>query len=118
MTAKACVELVKLLVMIWQMAGSLPLRTQPPGVPLVWSRLAPSSNLGLGQKLFVRSAVGGGGGAATATDRSSMSITPKVVSGPPDTRAARNFTAPGGTVKSSLRLVKPEPTIAPCQPAL
>src|SRR6516164_3677754 len=118
MTAKAWVGLVKLLVMTWQMAGSVPLRTQPSGVPLVWSRLDPSSNLGLGQKLFVSSATGGGATAATATDRSSMSITPKVVSGPPDTRAARSFTAPGGTSTCSLRLVNPEPTIAPCQPAL
>src|SRR5579862_8242712 len=118
MTAKAWVGLVKLLVMTWQMLVSLPLRTQPAGVPLVWSRLAPSSNLGLGQKLFVKSAVGGGAVGASATDRSSISMTPKVVWGPPDTRAARIFTAPGGTTNTSLRLVNPEPTIAPCQPAL
>src|SRR5579862_1915298 len=118
MTAKAWVGLVKLLVMTWQMLVSLPLRTQPAGVPLVWSRLTPISNLGLGQKLLARSAGGGGAVGASATDRSSMSMTPTVVSGPPDTRAARNLTAPDGTTNSWLRLVNPEPTIAPCQPAL
>ena len=35
MTAKAWVGLVKLFVMTWQMVGSLPLRTQPAGVPFV-----------------------------------------------------------------------------------
>src|SRR5690242_7042541 len=118
MTAKAWVGLVKLLVMTWQMLGSLPVRAQPPGVPVVWSRLAPSSNLGLGQKLLVKSAVGGGAVAARATERSSRSMTPIVVCGPPDTRAARIFAAPEGTTNTSLRLVNPEPSIAPCHPAL
>src|SRR5579864_7746077 len=118
MTAREWVGLVKLLVMTLQIVASLPLRTQPVGVPLVASRPVPSSNLGLGQKLLARSGGGGGAVGARATERSSMSMTPKVDSGPPDTRAARIFTAPAGTTRSWLRLVNPEPTIAPCQPAL
>src|ERR1700757_5001966 len=96
------------------MVPSLPPLFQPFGVPLVWSRLMPSSKFGLGQKLPAKRGGCGGG----ATERSSISMTPTVAEGPPDTKEPRIFTPPGGTTNAWTCLVNTELAIAPCQPAL
>src|SRR5438876_6631747 len=111
MTASAWVGLVELLVVTWSMPASLPPLFQPLGVPLVWSRLTPSSKFGLGQKLPARR--GGWGGGAIV--RSSISMTPTVDEGPPDTSDTRILTPPGGTTNAWLRLVNAELAIVPCQ---
>src|SRR6266700_8263023 len=96
------------------MLVSLPAAVQLVGVPLVWSKLRQTSNIGFGQKLPGRIAGCCGG----ATDRSSMSMTPVVAEGPPDTSETRIFTALGGTTNGWFRRVNPDPAMAPCQPAL
>src|SRR5260221_1621788 len=96
------------------MVVSPPARFQFVGVPVGTSRVVPSSNDGLTQKLPKSKFATG----ERATDKSSMTITPVMDWSPPDTSEQRIFTAPSGTDKEPLRLVKVESAILLTQPGL
>src|SRR5260370_40753543 len=96
------------------MLVSLPAAVQLAGVPLVWFKLVPASNIAFGQKLPGRMA-GCCGGAA---DRSSTSVTPVVAGGPPDTSATRISSALGGAPHARGPPVMPDPAMAALLPAL
>src|SRR6185503_5172036 len=96
------------------MVVSLPPRFQFETVPVVCSRLLPSSKDGFTQKLPNNRF----GTCARATDKSSMSMTPVRVPDPPETREQRIFTAPGGTASDPFRFVNVESAMAPPHPAL
>src|SRR5437588_9173959 len=96
------------------MVASLPPRFQFETVPVVWSRLLPSSKDGFTQKL-PNSRFGTG---ARATDKSSMTMTPVMVPEPPETREQRIFTAPSGTASDPFRFVNVESAIVLTHPAL
>src|SRR5258707_32163 len=96
------------------MVVSPPPRFQFEGVPSVWSRPLPSSNVEFTQKLpGSRSACG-----ARANETSSITITPVIVVEPPETKEQRILTAPVGTANDALRLVKVEFAIVLTQPGL
>src|SRR5437588_4206118 len=100
--------------MIWSIEASPPPRFQLETVPVFWSRLLPSSNDGLIQKLPVSRF----GTAERATDKSSMIITPVTEGEPPETKEQRILTAPGGTASDPFRLVNVESSIVLTQPGL
>src|SRR5436305_8577492 len=100
--------------MIWSIEASPPPRFQLETVPLVWSRLLPSSKEGFTQKFPVSRF----GTAERATDKSSMIITPVTEGEPPETKEQRIFTAPGGTDRDPFRFVKVESPIVLTQPGL
>ena len=95
------------MVVTWSMEASLPPRFQLAGVPLVWSRPVPVSNVELTQKLPETS------GGTFDTDKSSMIITPVRIPEPPETSEARIFTAPNGTSNNPFRFVKVEASMVP-----
>src|SRR5690242_12256594 len=100
--------------MIWSIEASPPPRFQFETVPVVWSRLLPSSKDGLIQKLpDKRFGIG-----ERATDKSSMIMTPVIAGEPPETKEQRIFTAPGGTAKDPFRLVNVESSIVLTHPGL
>src|SRR6476660_7915433 len=96
------------------MVGSLPVRTQPLGVPFVWSRLVPDSKDAFGQRLSASSS----GIGARATDKSSTTNRPVVASEPLDTTPTVSVTAPMGTTRDWLVSVKVEVAMLPCHPGL
>src|SRR5438067_6935509 len=100
--------------MIWSIVASPPPRFQLETVPLVWSRLLPSSKDGLTQKLPASRL----GTAERATDKSSTTMTPVTDGEPPETKEQRIFTAPGGTARDPLRLVNAESSMVLTQPGL
>src|SRR4051812_9774615 len=100
--------------MTWQMVVSPPPRFQFVGVPVVWSKLVPSSKDGFTQKL-PNSRFGTG---ERATDKSSITITPVIAASPPETSEQRILTAPTGTDKDPVRCVKVELAMVLTQPAL
>src|SRR5258708_2118922 len=101
--------------------GSLPPRIQLPAGAAVegLSILTPTSNVGFGKKFPARM-VGGTAVATgmTATDRSSMTITPVRVRSPPETSEHRIVTAPAGTVAVPFRFVNVELAMVPIHPGL
>src|SRR5581483_12039177 len=96
------------------MVLSPPPRFQFSGVPSTLSRPVPSSKVEFTQKFPGNKSAW----AARATDRSSMTITPVTAVEPPDTREQRILTAPVGTAKDALRLVKVESSMVLTQPGL
>src|ERR1043165_3873770 len=96
------------------MVGSPPPRFQFVGVPVVWSRLVPSSNDGFTQKL-PNNRFGTG---ERATDKSSMTITPVMAWSPPETREQRILTSPSGTDNEPFRFVNVESAMVLTHPSL
>src|SRR5438132_12914510 len=95
------------------MVASLPPRFQFETVPVVWSRLTPSSKDGFTQKL-PNSRFGTG---ERAIDKSSMTITPVMAWSPPETREQRILTAPSGTDKDPFRFVNVESAMVLTHPS-
>src|ERR1035437_3220185 len=96
------------------MVGSPPPRFQFETVPVVWSRLVPSSNEGFTQKLPNSKFATG----ARATDKSSMTMTPVMLPEPPETSSQRMVTAPDGTTTEPFRFVNVESSIVVTHPGL